>query len=225
MDYREYQVATSPAWQQQGPTGPAWNESLGLMKDAYGAGSRLAVKCRFPQFAPSDALDGIGATLQIERLYAQNDAAYVGQMMRAWVSWQQAGTVPGMIARMQDFGLANVAVWEAWYWSDGNPGYYFTITCSLPMPWNSYPLADGTWGDGDATKKWSDGGVWASGIPVAWRQQLKATITKWKPTHTVCAAVIVNLNTGRIWGLSGGKWGDGSFWSAGGNTLFINMTV
>lgn len=225
MDYSEWQVAASAAWQQQGPLGLAWNESFGWMKDVFASGMRLAVKVRFPQFAPSDALNSLGYTLQIDRLYAQNDQQFIAQQMNAWVSWQEAGTVPGMVNRLTELGLANVAVWEAWYWSDGNPGYYFTVTCSLPMPWNSFPLRDGTWGDGDATKKWSDGGVWASGIPVPWRQQLKATITKWKPEHAVCAAVIVNLNTGRLWGLSGGAWGDGKTWSAGGNTLFINMTI
>lgn len=224
MDYVDYQVAFSPPWMQFGPLGISWSQALGLMKDAYGAGMRLAVKVRFPEWAPSDALDAIGRTLQIDRLYAQNDQQYIAQLMNAWVSWQTAGTVPGMLAQLQAFGLANVALWEAWYWSDGNPSYYFTVTCSLPMPWNSFPMADGTWGDGNAAKKWSDGGIWASGIPVSWRQQLKAVITKWKPAHAVCAAVIVNLNTGKLWGLGGHSWGDGGTWS-GGNTLYINMTI
>lgn len=222
MDYVCYQVETSPPY-MQGPLGTSWSEALGLIKDVYGASMRLAVKCRFPQFAPPDALDAIGATLQIQRGFAPDDAAYVTQLMNAWSTWQQAGTVPGMVSILTQAGLANVAVWEAWYWSDGNPGYYFTITCSLPMPWSSFPLADGTWGDGEGT--WNDGGVWACGIPVVSRQRLKSLITQMKPAHAVCAAVIVDLGTtGRLWGLGGHTWGDGGDWG-GGTALYINMTV
>lgn len=222
LDYGDFQVADAPPW-QQGPMGQGWNEAFGLIKDPWAAGIRLAVKCRFPDFCPADGLDALGWTLQIDRTFLADDNTFRAAMKNAWVNWSAAGTVPGMTAILTQAGFANVAIWESWYWSDGNPSYYFTITCSLPTPWNSFPQADGTWGDGNPAKTWSDGGVWASGIPWPLRLQLKALVDKWKPLHAVCAAVIVNLGAGKLWGMGGHTWGDGGVWG-GGLTLYINLT-
>jgi len=239
LDYAAYEVARSAPWQQLGPMGIGWSDSLGSLKDAYAAGIRLAVTVHYPSTAPPDALDSIGVTAGgITRDMAPTNAQYVAKLNRAWAAAEMWGTLPGMVAALEQAGLANVAVWEsAWIlaygdtaWSDGLAAYYFTITCSLPMPWNSYPLADGTWGDGDVTKTWDDGGVWATGIPDSWRQQLKALITREKPEHARCAAVIVNLNTGGwLYDVGAGAVFDGpgaTTWGGGAGsptTLTINM--
>lgn len=235
LDYWAYQVAKSPPWMQLDELGINWSTAFGLMKDVYAAGIRLAVKCRFPDFAPPDALDSIGVTLGgITRDMAPTDAQYIAKLDAAWDSAVMWGTLPGMVAALTRAGLANVAVWESWswpgilpnLWSDGKPANSFTITCSLPTPWNSFPLADGSWGDGDATKTWDDGGVWASGIPHSWRVQLKALIDREKPLHSQCAAVIVNLNTGPVWDLGNcTEWDGGWVWSDAGTVLYINMLV
>lgn len=217
-DYKDFQVESSPPW-MRGPMGTNWQTAHGLLKDGLREAMKLAVKARFPGLAPGDALDLVGHTLQIPRAFAKNDAQYVSALLNGWATWKQAGTVPGMTAVLTAAGLTGVQIKEAWYWFDGLPNYYFTIVASWPGPWNTDPLADGTWGSAGT---WGDAGLWAGGIPVVDRARLKARINKWKPARAVCATVIFPL--------TGGYWGDGSVWGSdgtwgGSSALYINMTV
>jgi hypothetical protein len=222
-DYQDYQVETSSLW-LRGQHGTDWEYAFGLVKQGFLQAAKNAIKARFPELAPGDALDPIGETLQIERAFARDDNEYIAMLMRAWASWGEAGTRPGMMDVLTHAGrLLDVDVKEAWDWNDGNPSWFFTVTCAAPTPWNTDPLADGQWQDPGT---WNDGGVWAGGIPVVDRARLKALITKRKPTHSVCAAVIVVLRPGDLfYDINSGTYDSGETYDDAAASLYINMQV
>src|SRR5207245_5578740 len=84
--YPDYQIQKSPPW-LQGPNGATWSFVSGITKEAYLEAAKRAVKARFPQFAPSDALDKVGENFQIDRAFAGSDSVFVAQLMNAWATW------------------------------------------------------------------------------------------------------------------------------------------
>ena len=58
MTYAEFEPATAPPW-LQGKWGQAWFRVSGLLKDAWVDRAKGAVKARFADLAPADALGSL----------------------------------------------------------------------------------------------------------------------------------------------------------------------
>jgi hypothetical protein len=191
----------------------------GITKEAYLEAAKRAVKARFPQFAPSDALDKVGENFQIDRAFAGSDSIFVAQLMKAWATWGAAGTKPGMLSALNAAGLTNVTVWEKFQWTETYPNRWwrFWIVARPPFPWNCDPLADGLWG---SPGSWNDGGVWATGIPQNDWARMRRIIRKWKPAHAQCESLILLLN-GELFGTRTGTWGAQQSWN--GNAVYLGI--
>jgi hypothetical protein len=217
-DYSQYQIDASPPW-LQGPNGASWSFVSGVTKDAYLELAKRAVKARFPQFAPTDALDKVGQNFQIDRAFATNDTVFVAQLLKAWEAWGAAGTKPGMLSALNAAGVSNVTIWENFQWNEANPERWwrFWVVARPPYPWNCDPLANGLW---SSSGTWSDGGGWATGIPQNDWARLRRIIRKWKPAHAQCVSVILLLN-GELFGTRGGTWGSQTAW--GGTAVYLDI--
>ena len=210
MNYAEYEPGSAPPW-LQGKWGRAWFRVSGLLKDACVDRAKLAIKARFADLAPADALPSLLRDYALDQPFNEADATTRARIARAWDTWRLAGTKRGLLTALIASGFANVAVFENFQWTEANPERWwrFWVVLRPPYPWVGDPLADGLW---NSPGKWSDVGAWATGIPQIDWARLRGIIRKWKPAHAQCGSAILLL-TGELFGTRKGTWGEQTAWS------------
>jgi hypothetical protein len=203
--------------------GQAFARALGGAQDDELLLLRVAALCRLVAFCPDDALDGVGAWLNIERFPGEVDGTalpptgYRGRLLAAWETWAKAGSAQAIIDSLNGWGLPDVAVFGTPEWPYIDPldpatwikGSYSNIfpvigpdfgsTGIGPQLWGSF-----NWGDPDMT--------WGSSATPAQIAQIEGQILKWKFASSLPVKVVLTFGGQFVWGVSefGGPdtWGD-----------------
>ena len=102
-DFITYEVAISPTWLQR-HWGEAWTLVQAVVKDAMISGAKDAVKARFIEFAPEDALTKLGIERQLPKVTSETVAAYRLRLLAAWDTWSFAGTKIGVVSALTVLG-------------------------------------------------------------------------------------------------------------------------
>ncbi len=186
-EWVRHQLAHCPPWLLR-----EWGERLetllGGLKGEAAELAKQAVKARMVELAPSDAVDDIGADHVIVRAPAETETAYRARVRAAWAAWEQAGREAGILALLSAAGCSSVTVVEDQDVA-GALGHWarFYVWIVEPHPFVA-PLAIGsgiTVGTG-----WTIG-FGDRAVP----EYVRATVKRWRPSHTRCLGVAVNWAT------------------------------
>lgn len=194
--YREHQPLVRPAF-HGGPTGEAWAQSLGVLKDSIELLARQARRQRWLSLCAEDALARHGQFRGWSRVSGETVAQYRTRL-RAW--WQLAlwqGTAKGIIDAFALLGMSNVEVREAIsaYVSGGSPwGRYtgvgrqrqFAVVVRQPHPFGT----DGTFIVG--TSLVGTGVLGMTGDP-SLIKAVREIVRRMRPAHAYCPEIIVVL--------------------------------
>ena len=204
MDYDDYQVRFAPSWLQD-EGGALWNRILGLAKQMLVEGARAAVKMRFADVAPLDALPALLEDRNLDPAWREDEKSVRARIKAAWSTWQKAGTKAGMSEALELAGYTTYEIREQP--QDGTLAWWeFEVWLYPPFPWSDEYLADGRW---DEPGVWEDGGVWAGDMPAPDLSRVRLVVRKWKPAHTVCRRIVV-VHAGETWDATAppGTWDD-----------------
>ena len=209
MPYDQYQVASAPPFLQR-DVGERWLSCFGLLKDAAVEGAIQAVKARFIQTCPNDAVAIIGAERSLDQLVTERLPDYRARIQNAWSAWAQAGTRAGILAQIGLLGFSNVTIKENADWAAGvvNPATDWArwwLIIDQPHPFTIV----WAWGDstvwGDPLKSWGM-------KPYALFLSLLKILRTWRPAHAQLQSITFIIS-GRLWA-GGWAWADGTTWGA-----------
>jgi hypothetical protein len=71
---------------------------------------REAVKARFPELAPVDALQFLELERGLDRSIAETDAAFATRLKEAWARWALAGSARSVLKALKDQGYSNTEI-------------------------------------------------------------------------------------------------------------------
>lgn len=179
-DFIDYQLAHAPPW-LLGPWGEKLMRLLGQAKEDQSERTKLAVKARFIDLAPPDAIPDLGKDRVMLRAPGEADDAYRERLARAFDIWPTAGTETGLLELFRVAGATNVTITEDQDVA-GALGHWarFSIYVAEPHPftrparWGFFKFGDGTrWGFGD-------------GAAIDYARNV---VRRWKPAHTRCVGI------------------------------------
>lgn len=163
------------------------------------ARAKAAVKARFPQLAPSDALDEIGIERKMPRGPGETDANYAARLQAAWNTWPWAGTAFGLLSALSAGGYptAEVRIQKAIryyldangalvverraageWWIDWKRSFWSRFVVLLYPP---FPFVGATPADGSTEQ-----------------QRIARLVRQWKSAHSTCTDIFV-ISSGRTW--------------------------
>lgn len=207
-----------------GIEGQAFARALGGAQDGELVLLRVAALCRLAAFCPDDALDAVGAWLNIERFPGEADgtalppSGYRGRLLAAWDTWSQAGSAQAIIDSLNAWGIPDVAVFGTPEWPYINPldgatwikGSYSNIWIVLGPNFGTTGIGPQLWGQFN----WGDPGMtWGSTATPSQIAQVEGQILKWKFASALPVMVILNFGGGIVWGIS--QWGGSDTWGDG----------
>lgn len=187
-----------------------WLYLVAVFADAIGEATMQAVKARFIDTCPDDAVPYIGDDRQIEIGIGEPLSSYRERLKGAWQAWAMAGTEAGLLAQLQawlpDATWSIVANGE---WSvppDGRPASpglvaidgadwwsRMWVLCQGGHPWRAWLLGDPPDGDGILL---GDTSVSIGSTAIPYHAETCARIVrKWKAGHEYVPHVLVNLDT------------------------------
>lgn len=200
---------------------------MGAAMDRELARARWAMRARWPEWAPSDALAYIGVERSLERVTmmgtraSEDEGTYRRRLREGWTIWTRGGSQQIHQDSFRWTGLTNVSVYRRHEWSmpsdAGCPSRYvqvfqhsvwaqFDILIDYAHPWR--PVR---WGDGH---RWGTGWTWGSTATVPEIEQLRRLARRFRAGHDTPMWIYLNQGRGRVWGAW--VWGDGGLW--GGET-------
>lgn len=86
MPYADYLPTIAPPWLGPEAGDDYWTQ-VGVVFDSVRTRAITAGKARFPSFAPTDALDAIGADRKLPRGAGETNADYAARLRAAWETW------------------------------------------------------------------------------------------------------------------------------------------
>jgi hypothetical protein len=89
-----------------GPVGQLEAACNGAIVDNYVALLKTAVKAKFPDTAPVDALPHIGNDRGLVQGANESNTSFVSRLIDAWGQWSRAGTWTGLLEQLYYFGFA-----------------------------------------------------------------------------------------------------------------------
>lgn len=95
---------------QQGYWGSVWGASFGTVKDQLLSQWKLGIMCRFPLYAPLDALGEIAQERQMFQGPLETTAHFVPRLLNAWGLWTIGGTYWGLLAALAGAGYTTAYV-------------------------------------------------------------------------------------------------------------------
>jgi len=220
--YQDYHKTLSPT-ALLNPNGAAFEAAQGSLKDALLERCLQAVKAKYPNIAPADALSIIGADRQMHRGGSETDAAYAARLLNAWNVWPWAGTAYGLLQAFWSTGYKNVVLAQV------RGGKQFTLdsngllvaSSTTPPSWTPTYVGDPFWSRFDVVfpapllASWVSGGVPASSSNEA--NLIRALIAAWKPAHATCNRIVIvtggkvwGYPATQLWGAATGNWGSGT---------------
>jgi len=151
--------------------------------NAIADGASYAVRCRFIEHMPTDALGYAGADRLLERGPAELDANWRERLLLAWDAWTLAGTVheDGLLGQIRAFGLDDETTPPLLLESQdvGAPPrseYWSRFWLVFPPATHGHTVS----------------------IPTADLVALRRIVRRFRPAHIVCAGVVFVV-TGRLW--------------------------
>lgn len=206
MPYAEYQRDLQAAY-LQGEVGKRWGEANGVIKDAVVASLLDAIRCRFLETCPQDALAAFGMERNLEQGPFEDLNQYRARLRAAWDLWEYAGTALGITRALNLLGYPNVQVVENadWY-AAPSPGYapgeeWWRFWVIIDQPHGFIPV----WKIGDGTKVGQKKVGSLSNARLL--RDVCKTIHKWAPPHAQLQNIIIHVS-GQTWGSF--NWGDGT---------------
>lgn len=195
--YRQHQTITAPPWLQD-ERAQSLLYVFGLIKDAYIEATKRALKLRFTDTAPGDALDAIAGNYDLERGFITDDVQFRAMLKQAWAIWDKAGTEESILAALATLNITNVAVMENKEWNaQGTPSHWWKFWLVIKTP---HPVVSG------------DDAPTATTLGANLVRSLPGVIDKWKPANEYAYVVIVI--SGKLWAdpIDPWTWGDGTTW-------------
>jgi hypothetical protein len=221
MGFLETQPKQLPKWLtgkdgQGHAEGVAFARSFGATKDTELALLKDAVKVRWPQVGPADALKLQGADRVLLQAPGEGDADFRLRMGNAHELWLWGGTHAGFIDRFVPFDYApidgNVHVYNncevVW---DSNFLWFSRVFLILEIGWWNI---DGVWDDpGD----YDDGYLWDSTMLIEEADYIRKSLRAWKSDAAYPVTIGIALGGGSItddglWGVYG-VYDDGGLWN------------
>lgn len=204
MDYDDHQTTYAPSWLQD-PSGWLWNKVLGTMKNGVAYAAREAVKMRFADTAPLDALSALLEDRGLDPAWREDARSVRARIKAAWETWQLGGTKAGIARALELAGYTNYEIREQP--QDGTLNWWeFEVWVFPPFAWADTYDSDGRWDDAGV---WNDGGSWAEDLPAPDLSRLRLVVRKWKGTHARCRSIVV-VHRGVTWDADAppGQWDD-----------------
>lgn len=192
-DFLEYQSTSpdaAPPWLSD-ERGTAWNEVLGIAKDAIRYGVREAIRQRFAKTCALDALHEVARDRRLDLGYRENESRMRARLGAAWDQWASSNRVAGMKLALSYAGYTDVAVIESVH--DASLAWWeFDIVLFGPFPWPDHYLDNGRWDDA-TTRLWGDAAVWPEDVPDDEIALIRA-IGRRRPTHTRLRKIVLVHN-------------------------------
>lgn len=188
---------------------------IGIPLDAIAEAASQAVRARFPDQCPEDALPYHGRDRGIVRGPREPAASYRARLLLWLAAWRGAGVGRAMLDQIAGYLTPNACRIRVWtqvgvvYTREADGSFSITRPAT-PWNWDAdvslwsrfwviiYSLngapwsRDGTWGDGDV---WgSDGTTWGSTASSDEVQSIRSIIGEWKPGPSVCEHVVVSFD-------------------------------
>jgi len=173
--YADHQTESAPGFLADDAS-QSWLWTLGIVKDGLVAATKAAVKARFAKLAPPDALLELARDRNLDAGFNETQASLRARVLGAWGQWLESGRPYGISRAFEIDGLVNVYITE----SSADPTlqwFEFDVKVSPPFPWPGTTIAD---------------------VPQAWQDRIVKLIRKWKPTHTVCRRLTIDVY-GETW--------------------------
>lgn len=167
-DFDDAQIERAPEWLQR-PMGVIWSGIAGLMKQGAVQAAKDAVKARFVNLAPPDALLDMARDRALDVGFQESAGALRARIKKAWSTWQKGGTRQGMIDAFAAVGF-NAEILErpdapVLQW------WQFDVLVHPPFPWD---------------------GLSPENVPQNYQDLFVALVRKWKPTHAECRRLVVD---------------------------------
>ena len=201
QSFRDLWYSYSPTY-LQGYAGQRYGYTLAVMWDALGDGAAYAVRARFPDCAPSDALPWLAVDRQVDRGPNEPEASYRARL-KTWLDlWRHAGSAQAVIAALEIWWGGGVEI-ETVTQSHAGVGtawdYYVPATQQLqhvlvnpsnwtwddsyaaPRAWvivqgGGYAPTSLHWGDGHV---YSGATVWGMSAPPSFAPWVRSQVKKW----------------------------------------------
>ncbi len=202
--YASDAAVTGPAW-LRGPVAARIRAAIGVALDHGFDVLKQAVRARFVQTAPADALSDLGDERHIEQYPGDTTDTYRARVLLAWDLWQQGGTAAAIIAALTSIGFTSVRIYTAngsampgeGVWppdSDASNWSRFWVLIDVsgsesnPFDWQRVLWADG--------HKYGAGWTWGSTATRGQVQLVRRVVLTWKAAHEVCAGIYIDLPGG-----------------------------
>lgn len=209
--------------------------SLSLPLDGLDEWVRQAVKARFPELAPDDAIPFIGRDRQIRRGPNESRQSYVARLLLWLQAWHFAGvgfslleqlaanmspsptrvrivTQNGVWYTLEPDGTSSIqhVVPSNWDW-DGRSAFWARFWVIIYGPQSLWPVGP-IWGDGT---RWGDGSGWGTDAPAFEVSLAQSLVSEWKPAASRCENIIVAFDDASFdpasalhgTGMPDGHWG------------------
>jgi hypothetical protein len=179
----EYQLSFAPPWLLR-TWGARFLSILGNAKGHTADMCKAAVKARFVDIGPDDALPYQGADRVVIRAPDETDAAYRARLLESWSTWGDCGKEAGFIDLLAVAGITAVLVEDQDV--DGALGHWarFYLYVEEPNDFTAAPEVGGfTLGDGTTL------GVG----PRAIVDYARNVVRLFKPAHTRCLGIAVSI--------------------------------
>ena len=202
-DFASYQRALMPAG-LAGPYGIAWATGQGAAKDQLVTEAKDAVKARFLDLAPVDALPRIAADRVIEIVDGESSASWRARLVAAWESWSWLGTRYGIGLAVGLLGYGHPAVlsWRALPWDTRSDLWArLRVIYTGRASWTGTPWGSWAWGSRLVEPI-------ESADPTVARPRLRRVLRQWINARD--RVYTVNVAAGHaLWGRF--VWGGGAY--------------
>ena len=217
--YAEYQKSITPG-PLRGEAGEAWAGGLGSIKDHVVADAKDAVKARFVDIAPTDALPRLAADRKIDRAPDEAADSWRERIRGAWESWSWLGTRYGITRSVGLLGYGYPSVWpyrEFHVDSDTDRWARVIVVFRGLHAWDAGSVWDGddVWDDDRAAD------AIEAADPLTVRPQLRAVLRQWINARDVVDRVVIAFGS-LLWDLDS-LWDGDDVWDVGGETVWQSV--
>lgn len=202
MTYVPWLTSLLPA-SLSGPWSLRWCTAIGETADDLAARAKLAVKVRFPELAPVDALPYLGADRALPQMPGEPAEVYRARITAAWSTWYWAGTSRSIREALVLYGLHGVSVVPHRVWRiDGDAARWarfrvYVTGYAASGEHLSGALTSGAWiGTGLGVEPLRSGefrsGEFVSGTRTRpeLTDALRGLVRLWSPARDRCAAIV-----------------------------------
>jgi hypothetical protein len=160
--------------------GSRWQGVKGAFAELFWQAGQEAADVNLPARCPNDALDAVGATVNIERLPDETNPIYRNRLLDPFGTWGASGTADGIVAQLEAWRLGEVTVWDRGYgWVDSNVdsfNRFWVVDTDPPVEW-SYDALD----PGDVLDE--DDVLGVEGMTQTEYFALRRLVLKWRSAH------------------------------------------